>query len=438
MASAPQVAVGITSAPELRFTLGAGYTGPDGTPASGPQTARIAQSGIAVEWQGRLYPSLTFTPADAAAESFELEAVTIGVNFHWQRDENQRFRGSLRLIADAGRLTAVNLIDVESYLVSVISSEMSATSSLPLLRAHAVISRSWLLSQMKHHAKPRRSAPACAPDEIIRWWDHEDHTLFDVCADDHCQRYQGINRVTTPAAAEAVGSTRGQVLMHGGELCDARFSKCCGGVFERFENCWEDTPLPYLVARRDSAAPMDFPDLTLETEAAEWIDGSPEAFCNTADRGILAEVLNGYDRENIDFYRWSEEITQSKLRSLIASRLDRDLGPILSLTAVERGTSGRIVRLRIDGTEGSVTIGKELMIRRTLSDTHLRSSAFTVEPLQPGPDGVPAAFRLRGAGWGHGAGLCQIGAAVMGARGYDYDQILSHYYPGSELTTLYS
>lgn len=440
----PQVRVGILSAPSLRFTLTGLFTSADSELVSGTHEARISESGIAFTIDGKTYTSVEYTPNTYIGDSFELEGVTIGVDFHWQRKENQRFRGSLRIIVENGKLTAINLVNVEDYLVSVISSEMSSTSSLALLRAHAVISRSWLLSMMSRGDKTLPTADS-RPDvralnpgpSLIRYWDREDHLNFDVCADDHCQRYQGISRVSTPIAAGAVADTRGEVLTYKGELCDTRFSKCCGGVFERFETCWDDAPRPYLTARRDSVATLDYPDLTQEENARMWILDMPQAFCNTQDRRILSQVLNGYDQETPDFYRWTEELTQEKITSLLRKRLDRDLGAIKDLTPLTRGTSGRIRELKITGTEGELIIGKELMIRRALSDSHLYSSAFVVEAHERNADGIPARFTLHGAGWGHGVGLCQIGAAIMGEKGYSYDEILRHYYIDSELTRLY-
>lgn len=440
----PQVRVGILSATSIRFTLTGLYAGPDGELVSGTHEARMNESGISFTIGDKTYTSVEFIPSSYVGDSFELEGVTIGVDFHWQRKENQRFRGSLRIIVDKGKITAITIVNVEDYLVSVISSEMSATSSLAMLRAHAVISRSWVLSMMDRSSSPlppaaeHPDAKALNPGpSLIRYWDREDHLNFDVCADDHCQRYQGISRVSTPVAAGAVADTHGEVLTYEGRLCDTRFSKCCGGVFERFETCWDDQPRPYLEARRDGVNPLDFPDLTNDENARKWILDRPEAFCNTSDRRILSQVLNGYDRETPDFYRWTEELSQEKISSLLTTRLDRNLGKIKDLVPLTRGTSGRIRELKIIGTEGELTIGKELMIRRALSDSHLYSSAFTVEALERDSDGIPARFILHGAGWGHGVGLCQIGAAIMGERGYSYDEILKHYYINAELTHLY-
>lgn len=372
---------------------------------------------------------------------FEVKDVVIGVNFHWERKENQCFDGDFQIIGIDGKLQVVNTVPVENYLRSVISSEMSATASLQLLKAHAVISRSWLLAQIQQKGRTACQQPVPTETELIKWYDHDDHTLFDVCADDHCQRYQGTTRQTTPIVRQAVDETAGVVLTdptRGGELCDARFSKCCGGVFEEFETCWEPTHYNYLVARRDWVAPADFPNLRLESEAASWIAARPEAFCNTSDPEILSQVLNNYDFETTDFYRWSVTYTQQALAGLIKRRSGIDFGGIKALVPIERGTSGRLMSLRIEGTLRTMVIGKELEIRRILSESHLYSSAFTVETSDElTPDALPASFTLNGAGWGHGVGLCQIGAAVMGARGYDYIQILNHYYPGADLSKIY-
>lgn len=380
---------------------------------------------------------LDFEPAEDGAV-FEVKDVMIGVDFHWQRRENQTFAGALSLLPCAdGSITVVNRIGVEDYLRSVISSEMSATSSPELLRAHAVISRSWLLAQIRKNeriADGARAYDACTvtDDEIVRWQDREDHTDFDVCADDHCQRYQGVTRQSTAAVAEAVDATAGIALTDpdSGELADARFSKCCGGVFELFENCWEPVHHGYLTVRSDAPDALVYPDLRYESRAKAWIEASPEAFCNTADESVLSQVLNNYDRESIDFYRWTVRYGVEELSDLVRERTGIDFGTITDLVAVERGTSGRIVRLRITGTKRSMIIGKELEIRHALSRSHLRSSAFVVD--RDGDD-----FVLRGAGWGHGVGLCQIGAAVMAEKGYGWREILAHYFPGAELKKIY-
>lgn len=436
----PNVTVGIVSAQKIHFSLNKPYLA-KGEKVLGEQVVEFSEGGVL--WNGNQYSQLTFHPQSADA-SFSLSDVTIGVNFHWERKETQTFLGTLRFVVESDKIVAINELPVEKYLESVISSEMSATSSLELLKAHAVISRSWLLAQMKKRREVAESGNnffsfTKKEDTLIRWYDREDHTLFDVCADDHCQRYQGITKETSPHVAEAIRQTKGQILMDGEEICDARFSKCCGGITEEFQYCWEDTPKTYLTAVRDIALGVEhtLPNLTNEEEAEKWIRFNPPAFCNTQDKKILSEVLNDYDQETVNFYRWKETLSQEKLQQLIADKLKMDLGAILDMKAVERGKSGRISKLQIIGTEKTFTIGKELEIRRTLSDSHLLSSAFVVDKYDKDEQGVPQRFELIGAGWGHGVGLCQIGAAVMGEQGYHYDAILLHYYQGAEIKKLY-
>lgn len=436
----PDVTVGIVSAQKIHFSLNKPYLA-KGEKVLGEQVVEFSEGGVL--WNGNQYSQLTFHPQSADA-SFSLSDVTIGVNFHWERKETQTFLGTLRFVVESDKIVAINELPVEKYLESVISSEMSATSSLELLKAHAVISRSWLLAQMMKRREVAESGNnffsfTKKEDTLIRWYDREDHTLFDVCADDHCQRYQGITKETSPHVAEAIRQTKGQILMDGEEICDARFSKCCGGITEEFQYCWEDTPKTYLTAVRDIALGVEhtLPNLTNEEEAEKWIRFNPPAFCNTQDKKILSEVLNDYDQETVNFYRWKETLSQEKLQQLIADKLKMDLGAILDMKAVERGKSGRISKLQIIGTEKTFTIGKELEIRRTLSDSHLLSSAFVVDKYDKDEQGVPQRFELIGAGWGHGVGLCQIGAAVMGEQGYHYDAILLHYYQGAEIKKLY-
>lgn len=436
----PDVTVGIVSAQKIHFSLNKPYLA-KGEKVLGEQVVEFSEGGVL--WNGNQYSQLTFHPQSADA-SFSLSDVTIGVNFHWERKETQTFLGTLRFVVESDKIVAINELPVEKYLESVISSEMSATSSLELLKAHAVISRSWLLAQMKKRREVAESGNnffsfTKKEDTLIRWYDREDHTLFDVCADDHCQRYQGITKETSPHVAEAIRQTKGQILMDGEEICDARFSKCCGGITEEFQYCWENTPKTYLTAVRDIALGVEhtLPNLTNEEEAEKWIRFNPPAFCNTQDKKILSEVLNDYDQETVNFYRWKETLSQEKLQQLIADKLKMDLGAILDMKAVERGKSGRISKLQIIGTEKTFTIGKELEIRRTLSDSHLLSSAFVVDKYDKDEQGVPQRFELIGAGWGHGVGLCQIGAAVMGEQGYHYDAILLHYYQGAEIKKLY-
>lgn len=443
----PNVNVGIVSGQKIHFSLNKPYLA-KGEMVTGEQEVAFSEGGIL--WNGNQYSSLTFHPQSADA-SFSLSDVTIGVNFHWERKETQTFLGTLHFVVESDKICAINELPVERYLESVISSEMSATSSLELLKAHAVISRSWLLAQMKKRREVAESGNnffsfVKKDDRLIRWYDREDHTIFDVCADDHCQRYQGITKETSPHVAEAIRQTKGQILMDGDDICDARFSKCCGGVTEEFQYCWEDTPKNYLSSVRDiiqgvksvgSAAPAPLPSLQDEAAAEAWIRSNPPAFCNTTDKKILSQVLNDYDQETADFYRWKVTLTQEKLKQLLDEKLKMNFGDIIDLQAEERGKSGRISKLRIVGTEKTFVIGKELEIRRALSDTHLYSSAFVVDRCDIDEKGVPQRFDIIGAGWGHGVGLCQIGAAVMGEEGFDYDAILLHYYQGAEIKKVY-
>ena len=443
----PNVNVGIVSGQKIHFSLNKPYLA-KGEMVTGEQEVAFSEGGIL--WNGNQYSSLTFHPQSADA-SFSLSDVTIGVNFHWERKETQTFLGTLHFVVESDKICAINELPVERYLESVISSEMSATSSLELLKAHAVISRSWLLAQMKKRREVAESGNnffsfVKKDDRLIRWYDREDHTIFDVCADDHCQRYQGITKETSPHVAEAIRQTKGQILMDGDDICDARFSKCCGGVTEEFQYCWEDTPKNYLSSVRDiiqgvksvgSADPAPLPSLQDEAAADAWIRSNPPAFCNTTDKKILSQVLNDYDQETADFYRWKVTLTQEKLKQLLDEKQKMNFGDILDLQAEERGKSGRISKLRIVGTEKTFVIGKELEIRRALSDTHLYSSAFVVDRCDIDEKGVPQRFDIIGAGWGHGVGLCQIGAAVMGEEGFDYDAILLHYYQGAEIKKVY-
>ena len=443
----PNVNVGIVSGQKIHFSLNKPYLA-KGEMVTGEQEVAFSEGGIL--WNGNQYSSLTFHPQSADA-SFSLSDVTIGVNFHWERKETQTFLGTLHFVVESDKICAINELPVERYLESVISSEMSATSSLELLKAHAVISRSWLLAQMKKRREVAESGNnffsfVKKDDRLIRWYDREDHTIFDVCADDHCQRYQGITKETSPHVAEAIRQTKGQILMDGDDICDARFSKCCGGVTEEFQYCWEDTPKNYLSSVRDiiqgvksavTATPAPLPSLQDEAAADAWIRSNPPAFCNTTDKKILSQVLNDYDQETADFYRWKVTLTQEKLKQLLDEKLKMNFGDILDLQAEERGKSGRISKLRIVGTEKTFVIGKELEIRRALSDTHLYSSAFVVDRCDIDEKGVPQRFDIIGAGWGHGVGLCQIGAAVMGEEGFDYDAILLHYYQGAEIKKVY-
>ncbi len=449
--------VGIYSEPTIRFTLNTPYTF-DGQTYEGEYTATYRNGKVCFE--DNEYDEVIFT----GGENFTLHDVTIGVHFHWERKEDQTFKGDLRLIIEdtditglplvneAGErmqvVTAIDVLGVEDYLTSVISSEMSATSAMELLKAHAVISRSWVLRPILNPAENDGHQTTLNSEErIIKWYERDAHTNFNVCADDHCQRYQGITRQTSDNVRKAIEATWGEVLTYDGKVCDARFYKACGGATELFHNCWADEEHPYLQAVYDyqdaehRTLNTELPDLTIEENAERWIRTSPEAFCNTTDERILSQVLNNYDQETKDFYRWTVEYTQEELSKLIYERSGIDFGDILDLIPVRRGPSARLVELKIVGTKRTLIVGKELEIRKWLSPSHLYSSAFVVDTVRgerATEDGqnIPSGFRLTGAGWGHGVGLCQIGAAVMADKGYNYKEILAHYFPGSTLERL--
>lgn len=434
----PIVSVGIVSASKLCFSLNAPYT-VCGSQRCGKQVVELSEGRIL--WENALYDELLFEPTDAHS-SFTLEDVTIGVNFHWERKEAQTFLGKLRFIVEDNNICAINELPVETYLTSVISSEMRATSSLELLKAHAVISRSWLLAQMEQRKAENNNVEKQPSffktnEEIVRWYDREDHKRFDVCADDHCQRYQGITKAANKHVVEAIQQTAGEILTSHGEICDARYSKCCGGAVEEFQYCWENIKKPYLQALPDALPDTTpLPDLTDEAVACQWILSSPNAFCNTTEQKVLSQVLNDFDQETTDFYRWNQTYSQAEVKQLLEEKLEVQFGDIIDLVPLSRGKSGRIYRLKIVGKEHTLIIGKELEIRRALSKSHLYSSAFIVEKADI-KDGVPQKFIIKGAGWGHGVGLCQIGAAMMGKQGYRYEEILLHYYKGAEITKAY-
>lgn len=434
----PIVSVGIVSASKLCFSLNAPYT-VCSLEQCGKQVVELSEGRIL--WENNFYDELLFEPNDTQS-SFTLEDVTIGVNFHWERKEAQTFLGKLRFIVENNNICAINELPVETYLISVISSEMRATSSLELLKAHAVISRSWLLAQMERRKAENNNAvkqPSLfkTDEEIVRWYDREDHKHFDVCADDHCQRYQGITKAANKHVVEAIEQTAGEILTSHGEICDARYSKCCGGAVEEFQYCWENIKKPYLQALPDTMPDTTpLPDLADEAVVHHWILSSPRAFCNTTDQKVLSQVLNDFDQETTDFYRWTQTYSQAEVKQLLEEKLGVLFGDVIDLIPLERGKSGRIYRLKIVGKERTLIIGKELEIRRSLSKSHLYSSAFIVEKVDI-KDGVPQQFVIKGAGWGHGVGLCQIGAAMMGKQGYRYEEILLHYYKGAEITKAY-
>jgi stage II sporulation protein D len=439
----PLLSVGIYEREtETRGVLNGRFLLPDGTAVTGSFTARPGAGGLVLrDSDGRvlaLAPEIRLAPE--GKPTFTLRDVTIGINFHWERKEDQTFEGGLRLLANAdGAITAINDAGVEQYLKSVISSEMSAEAPLELLRAHAITSRSWLVAMLEKQKRfkniggPTRRGQE-SESEIVRWYDREDHKLYDVCADDHCQRYQGITKIISPAAEHAIHDTRGVFLVHGGEICDARYSKSCGGRSELFASAWEDAEVPYLPTISDAA--MEHPVISTEEAAERWVNSSPEAYCNTTDGAILRQVLPSFDQETTDFYRWTVSYTQEELSALLLKRSGIDFGQVQRLEPLRRGPSGRIVRLRIVGSKRTVVVGKELEIRRWLSNSHLYSSGFTVRA-EGGKDGAPARFTLRGAGWGHGVGFCQIGAAVMAAKGFKAEAIVKHYFRGAELKKVY-
>jgi stage II sporulation protein D len=443
----PEIQVGIMFAPRISFYLGGQFLLLEQSEKlQGEALVEITTDGkcnLTIDRKTReVQLPVTFIPNHDENCFIELKDVTIGINFHWERKENQRFTGGLKIIEENGHLTAINILPLEEYLRSVISSEMSATSSEELLKAHAVISRSWLLAQVEKGENIKKKGPYSTSreteNERIRWYDREDHHNFDVCADDHCQRYQGITKASTSAVDKAINDTFGEVLAYDGQICDARYSKCCGGISEIFENVWEPVHHPYLAKVVDNDRQTQGYDTVLDTEkkASKWIMDAPEAFCNTHDKIILSQVLNDYDQETSDFYRWETTLSREKARELLKQKLNLDVGEILDLIPVERGVSGRLIKLMIKGSEGTITIGKELEIRKAFSDSHLYSSAFVVKKNDI-TDGLPRSFTFYGAGWGHGVGLCQIGAAVMGARGYSYREILEHYFRGAGLEKRY-
>ena len=435
----PYINVGIVTGKEISFTLNGKYLTQEGEVITG-QLKVSAMGNGKISLDTKKIESIELTPEDNNC-SFTLHNVTIGISYHWERQEEQTFTGKLKLIIGGENVIAINILPVEDYLVSVISSEMSATSSLEFLKSHAVISRSWLLAQIENRDRKnihKSLQQNFTTDEncIIRWYDREDHKLFDVCADDHCQRYQGITKASNPSVAKAVKETEGMVLMYGNEICDARFSKCCGGVSETFDTCWEDKDYPYLQPVIDNSENNDIPDLSIEENAEKWIRTTPTAFCNTHDEKVLKQILNNYDQETTDFYRWKVKYSQKEISELIHRKTGIEFGDIKDLIPMQRGKSGRISRLKIVGTLRTVTIGKELEIRRALSESHLFSSAFVVDKTEVAGS-VPSEFTITGAGWGHGVGLCQIGAAMMGEKSYSYDKILLHYYRNAEIKKVY-
>lgn len=448
MTSSPNINVGIISRKQLKFRFSGNFSvqGKKIDPET-VFTASVKNNVLHIEASNTTLSfehSVTFTPGDIDKDKFEIKDVLIGVDFHWQQEEDQIFQGALQLLLKDAEIIAINIVPLENYLYSVISSEMNPNASLNLLKAHAIISRGWLMAQLERNGKNNKSISQSATDEnsegeLIRWFDKDEHIDFHICADDHCQRYQGIIEPTNENVLKAVKETRGEVLFFEDEICDARFSKCCGGLTELFENCWEPVHHPYLESFPDIFnTDREFRPATMdEASAEEFIRSDYQAFCNTSDKKILSQVLKDYDNKTEDFFRWTIRYKQEKLSGLIRERSGIDFGEIVSLEPLLRGASGRLIKLKIEGTKKTMVIGKELLIRKWLSTSHLYSSAFIVET-EPGKEAIPAAFKLIGAGWGHGVGLCQIGAAVMGEEGYSYLEILEHYFPGTEIRTIYN
>lgn len=444
MKEQPKINVGIVAQKELLFECSGSFLCNNTVVNSGVYSAYVDGELLAVEDDSGTRinaKSFLFTPFSYNSV-FEIKDVIIGVNFHWEQKENQRFKGNLKLIPENNKVRAINEIEIEEYLKSVISSEMSAAGSMALLKAHAVISRSWLLAQIEKTKLIKTGGGLYqtsfeTDNEIIRWYDREDHQNFDVCADDHCQRYQGINKIRSEKAWKAVEETAGEVLIYDDKICDARFSKCCGGLTENFENVWEEVRHPYLTKVVDSEiGNSTCVDLRQEDEAEHWIRNSPPAFCKTSDKEILMQILPDFDQKTTDFYRWKVEYSQNEISEIIKTKSGIDFGKIIQLEALKRGHSARIIKLKITGTKKTMTVGKELEIRKWLSNAHLYSSAFVIDH-QEIEAGIPQKIILTGAGWGHGVGLCQIGAAVMGEKGYSYNEILSHYFKRAVIKKLY-
>ena len=443
----PLISIGILTDNKVAFELyGEFSTTITANKLNGRFTAEIANGELICKSSDEKLTSkdeIIFEPNDSTTDTFLIRDVTIGVKFHWERKEKQRFSGLLKLKKDKDKITVINIISIEKYLTSVISSEMSAKSSLHLLKAHAIISRSWLLAQIEKSkslkkAKSKYSSSFESSDEHIKWYDREDHDLFDVCADDHCQRYQGVTKVFTQIARDAVKQTQGIVLFSNDKICDARFSKSCGGISESFENVWEPIKYDYLTSVYDYKFPPENfnTDFSNERNSVKWIKGNPSSFCNTSDKKILSQVLLDFDQETTDFFRWKIVYTQAELSEIIKTKSRMDFGNIIDLVPIERGKSARLIKLKIVGTNKTIVVGKELEIRKFLSKSHLYSSAIVIEKSDI-QNGIPQKFEIFGAGWGHGVGLCQIGAAVMAEKGHEFDEILLHYFENAELKKIY-
>ncbi|HAB51935.1 MAG: amidase [Ignavibacteria bacterium RIFOXYB2_FULL_35_12] len=443
----PLISVGILTNTKVTFELYGDFkTNVSTKNTNGIFTAEIINGEIvcnSVKVKLTSKDELIFEPNDLKTDTFLIRDVTIGVKFHWERKQKQRFSGLLKLKKDKDEIAVINILPIENYLSSVISSEMSAKSSLQLLKAHAIVSRSWLLAQIEKSrslkkAKAKYSSSFESDDEHIKWYDREDHELFDVCADDHCQRYQGVTKIFTEIARDAVTQTHGIVLVSGEKICDARYSKSCGGISESFENVWEPIKYDYLISINDYKFPPENfnTDFLNERNSLKWIKGNPASYCNTTDKKILSQVLLDFDQETTDFFRWRVIYTQAELSEIIKAKSGIDFGNIIDLVPTERGKSSRLIKLKIVGTNKTMVVGKELEIRKFLSKSHLYSSAIVIEKSDI-QNGVPQKFEIFGAGWGHGVGLCQIGAAVMAEKGHEFDEILLHYFKNAELKKIY-
>ncbi|OGP78187.1 MAG: amidase [Deltaproteobacteria bacterium RBG_16_49_23] len=441
MKNQPLITVGMMDRQtEVTGSLNGNFRGDGSEPVSGRFSAK-AEGGMIVLTDEAFRetarsPSIRLTARQGS--TFSLFNVLIGVGFHWERREDQTFQGNLIFqIRRDGMMTVINEISLEDYLTSVISSEMSADAPMEFLKAHAILSRSWLLSGFRQKEKKAETpvrTEKLGTGEIIRWYDREDHDLFDVCADDHCQRYQGITKIVADRVKQAVQETHGRVITFRDEICDARYSKCCGGLTENFDTAWENKRIPYLASISDASGPHQ--PIETEEEASAWILSDPKAYCRTKDEGLLEKILPGFDRETKNFFRWTVEYSREELEGILREKSGFDFGRLKEIIPLRRGPSGRISRLKIVGSKRSVIVGKELEIRRWLSPSHLYSSAFLVSAQHP-PCEENERFIFQGAGWGHGVGLCQIGAAVMATQRFLAEEILKHYFLGVEIKKIY-
>jgi stage II sporulation protein D len=435
--SQPKITVGIFDRQtEVAGRFDGNYRGDEFGPISGRFSAKTEAEMIVFtdEANHEICRSTSIRLTGQEGSAFSLFNVTIGNRFHWERTKDQTFQGDLILRPrKEGTIVAINEISLEDYLTSVISSEMSGDAPMEFLKTHAILSRSWLLAALDRKKKKNERSTAANKTatnhgEVIRWYDREDHNLFDVCADDHCQRYQGITTIVSEQAEKAVRETRGIVIIHQDEICDARYSKACGGITEDFDTAWDDTRVPYLKSTAD--APVLHRPITTEEEASAWILSNPEAYCGTKDERLLEKILPDFDLETKDFFRWRVETSRQELEEILREKSGFDFGSLREIIPLHRGPSGRISRLKIVGSKRSMVVGKELEIRRWLSRSHLYSSAFIVRTERE-------RFIFHGAGWGHGVGLCQIGAAVMATRGFSADEILNHYFREVEIKKIY-